>query len=87
MKKQITEVCCERFDEWYQSGEISYAYERHLNIDETEWIIDGMAHIYFCPFCGAFIKGYGFGDYDNKYPPSKETRRISQRGTDSLCDA
>ena len=79
MKKKITEVCCERFYEWYQSGEISYAYERHSNIDETEWIIDGMAHIYFCPFCGAFIKGHGFGNYDEQHPPTKETRILRQR--------
>ena len=82
MVKKVSTFCCERFGEFYDSGKIHYAYERHSNIDETEWIIDGFAHLYFCPFCGAFIKGHGFGNYDKKYPPSKETRVFRQRNHD-----
>ena len=77
MKLNESKLCCERFAEWYHSGEIQYAYENHTNIDETEWIIDGMAHIYYCPFCGAFIKGHGFGNFDQKYPCTT-TRIYSQ---------
>lgn len=74
-----TKFCCERFKEFYQSGEIVYAYESSNEIDETDWIVDGFAHLYYCPFCGSFIKGKGFGDYDNKYPPNEKTRAIEQR--------
>jgi hypothetical protein len=79
MKKKIKKVCCERFNEWYQSGEICYAYEGNQAIDETEWYIDGIGHLYYCPFCGAFIKGYGFGNYDEKYSPNKKTRVFKQK--------
>ena len=78
MTKKISNFCCERFGEFYLTGEIHYAYEKHSAIDETEWVISGFAHLYFCPFCGAFIKGYGFGNYDEKYPPTKETRIVKQ---------
>jgi hypothetical protein len=80
MKKKIKQnhVCCERFFEWYESGEIGYAYEEYSDIDETEWYVNTFAHLYYCPFCGAFIKGHGFGTYDEKYPPGKETRIIKQ---------
>jgi hypothetical protein len=79
MTKKVSNFCCERFGECYASGEIRYAYERHSNIDETEWIIGSFGHLYYCPFCGAFIKGHGFGNYDQKYPPAKETRVLRQR--------
>jgi len=78
MMKKVSTFCCERFGEFYDSGEIHYAYERHSNIDETEWIIDGFAHLYYCLFCGAFIKGHGFGIYDEKYPPSNEIQVFRQ---------
>lgn len=77
--KKIKNVRCERFNDWYQSSEIFYAYEDYPDIDETEWYISGLGHLYYCPFCGAFIKGHGFGNYDEKYPPSKETRVLKQR--------
>lgn len=77
--KKASNLCCERFEEFYLSGEIHYAYENHASIDETEWVISELAHMYFCPFCGAFIKGHGFGNYDEKYPPAKETRIFRQR--------
>ncbi|WP_224981294.1 hypothetical protein [Geomonas agri] len=31
--------------------------------DETEWLLPEWLHIYYCPFCGSFIKGEGFGTY------------------------
>ena len=57
------EFCCKRFEEFYREGEISYAYSQSQEIDETQWIINGFAHLYYCPFCGKYIKGRGFGDY------------------------
>ncbi|MDD2467250.1 MAG: hypothetical protein PHI97_24955 [Desulfobulbus sp.] len=59
--KTREEVCCDRFFEAYVSNEISYAYEKHANIDETQWYISGLWHLYYCPFCGTWIKGRGFG--------------------------
>ena len=64
--KELTDVCCKRFYEAYMADEISYAYEKHTAIDETEWLISGLWHLYYCPFCGASIKGRGFGDYYKK---------------------
>ena len=61
--------CCELFQMNVEEFEvISKADDLP---DETEWYINGGGHIYYCPFCGAFIKGEGFGDYDKKYPPTK----------------
>jgi len=77
--RSLQNCCCERFADFFKSGEIRYAYEKHQEVDETEWIIDGVGHLYYCPFCGAFIKGYGFGNYDETYPPAKGIRIISQR--------
>jgi hypothetical protein len=59
-KKKQAEVCCKRFYEAYLADEISHAYEVHSEIDETEWFISGLWHLYYCPFCGTFIKGRGF---------------------------
>jgi hypothetical protein len=72
-------LCCERFKDRYERGEISYAYQDHRNIDETEWFISDLWHLYYCPFCGAFIKGHGFGNYDEKYPPPKGVKVFSQQ--------
>ena len=71
--------CCERFKDFYNSGEVIYAYEKSTKIDETDWIVDSFAHLYYCPFCGSFIKGRGFGNYNEKYPPNKKTRIIEQQ--------
>jgi hypothetical protein len=67
MKKQkkLTEVCCKRFYEAYLADEISYAHEEHEEPDETEWYISGLWHLYYCPFCGTFIKGRGFSEQAN----------------------
>lgn len=78
-KLNVQTFCCERFSESYERGEISYAYEKNLDIDETEWFIDEFYHLYYCPFCGAFIKGHGFGNYEEKYPPATGVRVFKQR--------
>ena len=56
--------CCDRFAEAVSGGEIKFAYASGPEIDETQWYIPGCWHLYFCPFCGANVKGHGFGDYD-----------------------
>lgn len=56
-------ICCERFQDFYETGEIVFAYADTQEIDETQWFIDGLAHLYYCPFCGEYIKGRGFGVY------------------------
>lgn len=62
------DYCCERFEESAKDNEI-----QHCGIDdETEWAIPGFYHLYYCPFCGAFIKGIGWGKYDEKYPPKNK---------------
>ena len=76
---KIKVFCCERFKESYELGEISYSYENHSEIDETEWYINGFYHLYYCPFCGAFIKGYGYGNYDGEYPPVENVKILKQR--------
>jgi hypothetical protein len=56
-------ICCERFRDFYETGEIVFAYANIREIDETQWFIDGLAHCYYCPFCGEYIKGRGYGIY------------------------
>ena len=76
-KKPIN-YCCEKLKESYEQGLIKYAYEDDVKISESDWLIDGFGYLYYCPFCGAFIKGRGFGDYDKKYPPKKYTQVLRQ---------
>lgn len=59
--------CCERFQENVEEYKVIQKADDMP--DETEWFMNEGGHIYYCPFCGAFIKGEGFGDYDKKYPP------------------
>ncbi len=59
--------CCERFADSVRKKEIF----RARSGDETEWYIAGGCHIYYCPFCGKFIKGKGWGEFEKKYPPSR----------------
>lgn len=49
--------CCTRFEEAVRYSEIVRAESE----DETEWFIPELWHLYFCPFCGASIKGKGWG--------------------------
>ena len=59
MKNNKDRYCCKRFEEGVKEGKIVHS----LGLDETEWFIPEWLHIYYCPFCGKFIKGKGFGDY------------------------
>jgi hypothetical protein len=52
--------CCGRFADGVDNNEITFAGEK----DETEWIINNLWHIYYCPFCGSPVKGNGWGEYD-----------------------
>jgi hypothetical protein len=49
--------CCKRFADCINEGEIVHAGGN----DETAWYVPNWHHLYYCPFCGAFIKGEGFG--------------------------
>jgi hypothetical protein len=61
--------CCERFQENVEEYKVIENSADEL--DETEWYLVGGGHIYYCPFCGTFIKGKGFGQYDQKYPHTR----------------
>ena len=66
--------CCERFEECVKKKEIIYAYHPSLastELNETAWIAHKLWNIYYCPFCGEFIKGKGWGTYDKKHPPKR----------------
>ena len=52
--------CCDHFRESVTEGKIEKAND---SPDETEWLLPEWLHIYYCPFCGSFIKGEGFGSY------------------------
>ena len=70
MKRDL--YCCERFK---KSVETDKVILKASDIpDETEWYLNEGGHIYYCPFCGAFIKGEGFGNYNEKYPRDKSTK-------------
>lgn len=54
--------CCQRLKDAYE--EIDHDHEILVftrKYDETQWYISGLAHLYFCPFCGSYIAGEGFG--------------------------
>lgn len=61
--------CCWRFKESVKDGILYHAGD----FDETEWIISDGDHIYFCPYCGTYIKGEGFGR------PPKKAERITEQ--------
>ena len=54
--------CCQRFAESVDEGKIIHSTAN----DETEWHMPEWLHIYFCPFCGANVKGKGFGNFDKE---------------------
>jgi hypothetical protein len=64
-----TTYCCERFHSVVKSKAIIKADKN----DETEWFIPSLWHIYFCPFCGASVKGKGkgWGQYTDKKQSKK----------------
>jgi hypothetical protein len=60
LKVDIKEIkyCCSRFRDAVEDDKfIEYAGKK----DETEWFISEGYHIYYCPFCGSYIAGEGFG--------------------------
>jgi hypothetical protein len=59
--------CCERFANAVSEREIISAAKN----DETAWFINKLWHIYYCPFCGASVKGKGWGKYNNKQQPTR----------------
>jgi hypothetical protein len=64
------ELCCERFAEAIKAKEIIHADQN----DETEWFISELGHLYYCPFCGAYVKGKGWGEYNPSGQRSKRQR-------------
>jgi hypothetical protein len=58
------------FDQKYE-GKV---YADNKDIDETEWFMPEWLHIYYCPFCGTYIKGKGFGR-----PPKSKRRKKQKR--------
>lgn len=49
--------CCKRFKQLFELNEIDHFAEE----DETEWVVPNHFHLYYCPFCGTYIKGKGLG--------------------------
>lgn len=64
------EYCCERFKQSVEEDNV--IHKATDPEDETEWYISEGGHIYYCPFCGASIKGKGFGNYAAKYLPKRK---------------
>jgi hypothetical protein len=60
MNRKLPKYCCERFQECVAEKSIVYCEEQ----DETEWAVPEFYHLYYCPFCGSFIKGRGWGEYE-----------------------
>ncbi len=65
-RKHTKKYCCERFTECVEEGSIFHCGED----DETEWAVKDFYHLYYCPFCGNFIKGQGWGEYDTQELPA-----------------
>lgn len=55
--KDKPKFCCKSFEDGVVEGKIT----RATGYDETEWYFPEWIHLYFCPFCGANVKGKGFG--------------------------
>lgn len=54
--------CCERFQEVYNEEDAEHeVFIYTVDFDETQWYIPGVGHMYYCPFCGSYIAGNGFG--------------------------
>lgn len=61
--------CCETLREMYEIFDHDHKVLVYTTkFDETQWYINGLAHLYFCPFCGSYIAGRGFG---KKIEPNK----------------
>lgn len=72
MGKSYINICCERFGECVDAKEIVHSN----NIDETEWYVPEWHHLYFCPFCGANIKGEGFGNVSKQKPKRSLAKKL-----------
>lgn len=54
--------CCERLKDMFEIFDPKHkllVFTRKF--DETQWYINGLGHLHFCPFCGSHIAGKGFG--------------------------
>lgn len=69
----MPKYCCNRFRESVEEKFIIKA----IGYDETAWFADEWFHFYYCPFCGAHIKGKGWGTYDRdtKTKPKKKVKK------------
>lgn len=61
--------CCEQFKAAYSNNEIMHADD----FDETEWYIPEWYHLFYCPFCGKYIKGQGFGEPSVPYDEAESS--------------
>lgn len=68
--------CCKRFDACVQEGSIQYCGKR----DETEWAVGGFYHLYYCPFCGALVKGTGWGHAEKNRLRGQPNRPLERAG-------
>ena len=54
--------CCERLKVVYERVDPEHEILIFTtDFDETQWYINGLSHLYYCPFCGSYIAGKGFG--------------------------
>lgn len=67
--------CCDRFSESVKEK----IFVRSSGDDETEWFMPEWLHIYYCPFCGACVKGEGWGEYRGEANLSAEVRPTSKK--------
>jgi hypothetical protein len=77
--RRTKRACCKRFRECVQEGSIKYCGKR----DETEWAIGGFYHLYYCPFCGAFVKGAGWGNAERDRPRGQPNGPLERAGTNA----
>jgi len=61
-KSKKNSYCCDRFEFAVNENYII----KSDDYDETEWYFPELGHLYFCPFCGSYIKGEGFGNFDKQ---------------------
>ncbi|MBI4833841.1 MAG: hypothetical protein HY811_03330 [Planctomycetes bacterium] len=77
LKTKKGKYCCGRFKDAVKEEEFISAYRYGKGIEETSWVIPGFYHLYFCPFCGTYIKGRGYGVPPEPYKKADREKLIT----------
>lgn len=66
----MRKYCCDRFRDAVKEKFI----KRVFGYDDTKWCFNKGFHLYYCPFCGANITGWGEYHIDHVYTKTKDRK-------------